>query len=1542
MKKIAGKKGAVCVFIFAIFFLVVLGVVPAPGVGEKEFLVKSFTPNGLVSGRVEIKAVFNREAVPPDIIGKNLSAQEMPFSFSPAILGNGKWLDACTFAFYPKAGILSSATSYTAAAKANLKDNEMRTLSGQQAFSFYTKPLKFIAVRQVDFNPDEEETIFELEFSLPVSPSRLRGYLEVVGKGGDIEYKIQQGPASRKIRVSVYGLLNAGDATLKLAKDFTSESGKLGLERNVSVYLNGSLKMMILQAGAVSNMDKGEVYIETTAPVDFSRAEGFIEISPKLPYNIEPRDRGFAITGNFAPQDRLRVTIKKGFPSVLGKPLASDWNRAFIFPEKKPEIRFCAPGRILSPLDSPGLFPSLRLPVETMNIDTLRVTVWKLHENNIPIGMRTSWEDYPVDLSAIAAEKNYKVNGARNKIVRSALDLKPLLGNSKGVFLVTAQHEGEEWAESRQVINVTDLGVTMKKGESETLFWVNSVKDGTPIDGADVTLWSWANQPLGHGVTGKDGTVLIVPENANSSESPVLATVKKKDDVSFVRIEGGGLFNGRDEFDVDGENWISKGYSAFCYLPRGVFRPGENVSLYAVVRNAKGEAPEPFPVNIKLRSPSGRITQTQAAKLNKEGVLSCALQIPKGAPLGTWVIELYTPGKNTEAISYKDFYVEEFAAPRLFVESVVKPTRFVNDESGKISISSKYAFGNPAANLPYEIEVIAEEDEYRNKSLKGFTFTDVEKEFKPIQQLLSSGRLDKDGKAEDDIKGMLLESPSMAMLNIRTGVMEEGGRWAYRTVKVPWYPSNVLVGLLTQEDTSQGDAIKFKAAAVTPEGAFAKASELDYSFFRVVERTALYGSEGKDSARRENELILKSKGTLKLENGMSEGTVNPTESGKYLLRVADKVSGAKSSRYIYAYGGTDNASSTAGTVSIITDKQTYKEGETAKVKIKAPFAGRLLLCVETYKVVHKETLTLSDKGQEVRIKITSDMAPNAWITASVIRNQQNSKDEVRSYGVAPLYIDNSAKKLSVEIKNKERIEPGKNDFSLTVKDKNGHGVEASVTVMLVDEAILGLTGYKTPDPWGFLSSKRRLAVDTFDLYSVLIARENAATKNLIAGGGPADMSMSNTSLNPVQAKRFKMLSLAKTVRSDAKGNCDFSFVVPEFAGKARIMAVVASAKESGSAQSAVNINRDVVVEAPLPRILAPDDEITVPCRIFNKNAKTEKFSLDVAVQGELSMASNLSEDIKSMTIKQGSSKKLVFRFKAKNVGTAKISYKVVWDGGSVSSATELAVRPASPKTTESASFVLESGKSREIKLPASWTKGTFSGSVFFSAAPSVSMAELSRFLVSYPHGCLEQTISSAWPLLLQPDLLKGTVLSSAAQKDFKDDKAVRDEVARAIQKIYGFQNYDGSFVRFSGESWPAQWETVYAVHFLVEAKDLGFRIQEDVLSPALAFIKGSLGQAPSDPDNAYSWRKVLSKRAYICYVLALAKDPQLGWMESLRDKQGSLDTSGRLFLAAAYSISGQKKKLKRYLERRLLLSKPLKPTRNQVAAPTPLKVMILT
>lgn len=1502
--------------IFIAFALVLLGVGIAMGVAEKDFSVRSFSPKGTVEGRVQVRAVFSGEVVSGDDVGRVLDVAEMPFIFTPQIQGEGKWSDAKTFVFTPGGGLLSPATKYTAMVNPWLRDLSGRKLSGAKSFVFNTAPLKFIGVTQTNFELDARRVYYELEFSMPVSPSRLAGYLSLTGRGGEaLNYSLRQG--QRPDRVIMTTQYFNSVAELTIAKDFPPLNGTLGLEKTVKARLSPTLGMTVLDASVQSGVRTSSIIIQTNATVDFARASSFVELSPAVKYSIDPHSRGFAITGDFKPQDRVKVTIKKGFPSLEGPVLENEWTRAFIFPDKEPRVKLDTAGRVITPKGS------LRVPVETVNIDKISVEVWKLYENNISVAMRNEWEYFPTELSKVVFSGNYATAGKPNETARRALDLRQAISGDQGVFLVTARN-ADGWEEDRAVLNVTDLGVTAKVGPASVFAWITSIRTGEPVYGAKVTFWSAANQPVAEAMTDIRGIAAAELADGGESSRPVLATVTKGGDTSFVRL-GNGLYGGRDEIDTTGRAWHYRGYSAFCYMPRDIFRPGETVPFRAIVRDINNAAPKPFPLTVRFFAPTGKQWSEYTAKLTDEGAFAADAEFAADVQVGVWQARLYAPGEE-EPVGYKEFWIEEFAAPRLFVEASADKPHLVGADGAKLKISSRHAFGAAASGLQWEAQQTAQAKEFRPDGWKGYSFHDAEaaESFKPESDLIGSGKLDAAGEAEAAITSRAWPVPSMARVSARAGVMEDGGRWVYKTVTLDWYPREVMAGISMPGEISQGKKFEFSAAAVGIDGKAADVKKLEYKIFRKVTQSVRYEEGGRQLSRVQTELLERAKGEISLKGGKGTASFTPEQPGQYLLRVEDPHSGARASSSFIAYqpysdGDEEKSSDTnlPDRVELTMEKSQYKPGETVRVRVKAPFAGQLLLSVETYKQVHRVAKSTGGKEEvEIAFRANEFMLPNAWITAQVVRPSDGVErgGQQRAYGAAPLMMDNSAAKYTVEIGDIGVVEPGPLDVSLTVKDSRGNGAAAEVTLMLVDETVLGLTGWQRPDPWGYFTDRRALGMETYDLYNAILSPENDDTPLLTPGGDGYDemAAAGKSSLNPVKAQRFKILSLTKTVTTASNGKATVRLDVPEFAGAARLTAVAVSAKAMGSGETSAQINRDIVLEPSLPRALAPKDRFTAPLTVFNMSGKDTETEITIKTTGPIKLDGASAFPVK---VKAGQSASRELAFTGTGYGVAKVAFTAVWKGGKIEDVIELPVRPAAPRVSENMAALIEPDKSHKINLAGDWFPGTRSGRVMLSAMPQISVANVAQFLITYPYGCLEQTVSSAWPVLVMPELV------SAVDPELATKESLSGSLKLRLQRIAGLQNFDGGFSRWPGMGWSHAWDSMYAAHLLLEAKKRGEEIPPRNLDPALNYVRRQLSAAPPN-DSAQAWSETLTRRAYACYVLALAGEKQLGWMSSLLDRQKELTPAARLLLAAAYGEAGEKKTAASLLGKTLETIKP--------------------
>ncbi len=732
------------------FFVALLAIVLLFGgaygaLAADEFTILSFSPGGMVKGRMPVKITFSQPVAEKNLIGKTVPLRNMPVEFSPSIRGVGKWTDQKTFVFSPVSN-LQRATRFRATAKDSLQDAKGRRLSGKQSFEFFTEPLKLLRAQQIDFT-ESNNVVIELTFNLPVSPFRLRGFLSLLNEQRQqLGYSPAGQAPSSTVRLTT-NYYEGQKIALVLSPGLTSDAGPLGIEQEVRHEIAVTRKLEIRSVYADTRYPTTSVInVNTSVGADISVLSKFIELSPATEFTIDPGYNGFTILGDFKPKQRVELTIKKGLPSKDGKALEQEFKRAVIFPDYYPSLAFPSGGTFLSPAGD------LLVPIESVNIEEITLNLWRLYENNIPVSMAMSNYSIPRDLARRVATRTARPEGNLNETIRRAIDLRELAGEAKGVFLLTAsESSGEYWADTEQLVAVTDLGIVARVWANGITVWVNSILGIEPVKEATVRVYSKSNQLLASGSTDENG--LWTRQGAEPWDDqllPSIVTVEKGDDISFLKLESNLLAD--TGFDIDGRPWTDK-YDALLFAPRGVFRPGENVDFSALVRTKEMLPPEPFPVLYIVRSSLGREVARGTALLSSEGIASFSARLAPASPTGMYSAVIALPGGENAPLGRTEFFVEDFVAPRLEVKAVADAPFLTAGDTLTIDVSSSYLFGAPASGLRFEGEVRAVAVPFRPEGWNAFTFGDMERTFESVTDFVGDGSLDQDGKGTLSFSG---------------------------------------------------------------------------------------------------------------------------------------------------------------------------------------------------------------------------------------------------------------------------------------------------------------------------------------------------------------------------------------------------------------------------------------------------------------------------------------------------------------------------------------------------------------------------------------------------------------------------------------------------------------------------------------------------------------------------------------------------------------------------------------------------------------------
>jgi hypothetical protein len=1477
--------------------LIVGGACGAEASPADEFTILSFAPGGMVKGRMPVKVVFSQPVVERDAVGKTVSRQNMPVEFSPDIRGAGKWTDQKTFVFTPVAN-LQQATLYRATAKESLRDLKNRRLAGKQDFEFHTEPLKLLKAQQTDFT-ENNNVVIELTFNLPVSPFRMRGFLSILNeqKQQMNYFPMGQAPAS-VLRIST----NAYDGrrlTILLAPGLTSDAGPLGVEKEFRQEISVTRKMEIRSVYADTRYPATSIInVNTSVGADMSVVSRFLELSPKMPFTVEPGYNGFTILGDFKPRRRVELTIRKGLPSRDGHKLERDFSRAVIFPDLYPSLSFPSGGTFLSPAGD------LRIPIESVNIEEISLNLWRVYENNIPVSMLSSYS-IPRDLARRVATRTARPEGRLNEPVRRAIDLRELAGESKGVFLLTAsESSGEYWADAEQLVAVTDLGIVARVWPNGITVWVNTILGIRPVNGAVVRVYSRSNQMVASGKTDGDGLWTWHGKDPWDSQlTPSIVTVEKDDDISFLKLEGNLLADAG--FDIGGRPRSEK-YDALLFAPRGVFRPGEKVDFSALVRTKDLLPPEPFPVVYVVRSSLGREVTRGTALLSPEGIASFSARLAPASPTGMYSAIVSLPGGESTPLGRTEFFVEDFVAPRLEVKATSDSTFLEEGETLTIDIASSYLFGAPAAGLPFEGEVRAVAVPFRPEGWSAFTFGDPERSFETVTDYIGNGTLDEEGKGELEFSGPEGWLPPASIdLSFFVKVMEESGRWVPAALRIPFHPYPVYLGIeMPKGDQVPGREIRTRIAAVTPEG---KPSELEMAVaevYMVKHHYNLVRMGNQTRMQVQRELVPHSDGTVKFTDGIGSFAFTPKGQGEFVLRISDETSNSMASASMMVWtpywSGEGEGSTLLDRVVVTPDKEKYEPGDKATLSLRSPFEGNLLVTVETDKELLRKVVPLNKGEVTLQIPVTEAMIPNAYVSASVIRPVVEGQEwgNHRAIGTISIPVERKEHRLSVAILSPERTLPDEPlSVNGTLTDGTGTPRKGEVVLFLVDEGILSLTGYKTPDPWAFFMAKRAQGISVYDLYDQLLPLESRETPLLRAGGGAGEEAMAalRAGMSPVSARTFRMLSIfLGSVATDENGSFEATFDVPEFSGKGRLMAVASAGSAFGKGETFVRIARDVTTELSLPRAVSPGDAFHAPLKLFSGASEKTRVSVKVSIDGPLSF-SGKKEFLADLV--PGAEALFSVPFTAgPQAGTAFLSVETEWEDGAFTQELDLPVRPAFPRVALSGSGVVRGDAPGTIEIPREWFPGTEEGKLLLADLPALDLLGAATFLLQYPYGCLEQTVSGAWPLLALGELVRDI-----------DPRLVNEEeraaaLALKIRQISAMQLYTGGFANWPGSSIPSQWGSLYATHFLVEAKKSGAPVPDDLLEIALSNVRSMLPLAPlNDSDSAF--RSNMTLKAYAAYILSLRGEPPLGWMAHLGEHKDSLYGSGTVFLAGAHALA---------------------------------------
>ena len=1083
----------------------------------------------------------------------------------------------------------------------------------------------------------------------------------------------------------------------------------------------------------------------------------------------------------------------------------------------------------------------------------------------------------------------------------------------------------------RRNVVVSDVGASIKR-ESDGAWHVaaSDLRSAKPLAGANVTLYSYQRQPLTLGSTGPGGIAVLRGEGV-----PTFATVQYGSQTSWLKIDEGSTLS-VGHFDVGGEN-AGSGIKGFLYGERGVWRPGDAIHLTFVLYDGSGKLPATYPVSLELEDPLGRVVRSSTYTDSVNGFYAMSVSTSPDAPTGTYLASVKAGGRTFT----KSLKVETVMPNRLKLDlgwpaqaGAAPPAPgglpYLSSDTSRMSLAASWLTGAKAGALKADVSATFAAAGTSFTTLPDYGFDDPTRTVADNRIVLFNDFLKDDGTAGFDVdlssdsksQGSATSlPPGKLKANILTRVFEPSGIFSSETASVDFHPYDRYVGLrLPKGDAARGMLLVDKdqrvdLALVDRDGRLVKGGgTVDVALYQLEWRW--WWEKGDESlAHRASELFQHpvAKGSAKIgADGRGSWTfkVKYPDWGRYLVRVEDRSgkagsegAGHSAAKIVYidwpgwAGRGRDSGGAQA-TLELTAGKPKYAPGEAASVSFPSNDEGRALVQVERAgRILREEWIPTKKDTTAYEFPVTAAMAPNVYVHVSFVQPHLQTANDlpIRLYGVVPVMVEDPATRVKPIIETPDALTPG-GEASFTVREEQGRPM--TYTVAVVDEGLLGITRYKTPDPWGEFYKKEASSLSAWDLYQYVAGAFSGKLETMLAVGG-SDDSLGGANRKP---SRFPAVVYYFPPRALAAGaTARESFKLGTYIGALRFMVVagimpsqlakpagIASAQAAfGAAEKSVPVRADIMGQLTAPRILSPGEEAAIPATVFGFMG-AKKATVTLKAEGKLSI---VGEGVKTLDFKRDGDLTAMFRVKAgASPGQGKLRLVASMEGKSAEEAINLEVRAVGMPVSGVVFSDLPGGKTWNAGIDLPGESGTNSISVELSRLKSIDLAARMDWLIRYPHGCAEQTTSAAFPQVYLP---KAVALGK------ENATAARDNVAAAIEKLRSFQTTRGGFSMWPGNGGEDDWISAYVAHFLLAARKEGFDVPEGLLAPAL----GYLARESRSWNSSEAWSQ--STQAYRLYNLALAAVPEIAAMNRLRDFPG-MPTAARFRLAAAYAMAGMR------------------------------------
>lgn len=1449
-------------------------------------------------------------------------------SFEPKIPGRFRWEHPDELVFSPSRP-LSPATTFKATLKNDiLQYSKYGKIEKSDNISFHTPDLKLDNTSTSWMLQDESSNTalpqIDLYFNYPVNPAQLKEKLKVEIGGQVMNYNLQTLSADNKISLRLLNVkMEDKDYETKITidKGLIPEGGVNGTTEP-SATTSVIPSPYVLRINDVTTDQDGAgatVKVSTSQQVSATDLASFIKFKPAVKFTVEQQDDGFLIrSDHFDVEKTYALTIAKGLRGRIGGVLREDYFDNLAFGQLEPSISFA---------NGKGVYLAGKgeknIEVKITNVPKIKILVSKIYENNLLMAQRYGY--YPKDASG--NEEDEYSDSYSNDITpgdvffEQEIDTRslPRYGSSrlfnfniadkipdfKGIYHIMIRSTQDYWVRDSRFISLSDIGLIAKEGNEKILVFANSLQNAGAMQGVNLVAYGANNQVLGMGSTNADGVAEIAYSRKEfSGFRPAMIIAKTADDFNYLPFNTTKVNTSR--FETGGKRSNSTGLDAFIYEERDIYRPGERVNFSVILRDKQWKSPGEIPLKLKFLLPNGKELKSFRKNVNEQGSLEGSVDIATSAITGSYSLEVYT--SNDVLLASQPFRIEEFVPDRIKVTTKLDKEFLVPGDITQLDINAVNFFGPPAANRNYECEIQVKQKTFNPKKYNNYSFG-LANQNSFFDKVVREGKTDEQGNAKEKYEVQdMYKNMGLLQASFYATVFDETGRPVSRSTSADIFTQAVFFGVADDGNWYYplNQTVKFPIIALDKNekvlNTQAQVNVIKHEYRTVLTKS---GSYFRYESQKEDKLITTANITVGGEN--TSYSFVPRSPGDYEIRVS--IPGANTyvgkSFYSYGYWGGENSSfevNSEGHVDIELDKSSYQAGETVKALFKTPFSGRMLVTMETDKVISYQYVNVDKRTDSLNLKLTADEVPNVYITATLIKAHTVSDIPLTvAHGFQSVQVEEKNRKIPIEIIASKSVR-SRTHQKVRIKA----AANSMITLAAVDNGILQVSDFETPDPYQYFYAKRALEVNAFDIYPLLLPEIKA---RLSSTGGDAESDMSKR-VNPMPAKRFKLVSYWSGIRqANGSGEAEFEFDIPQFSGELRLMAVAYKNESFGSSDTKMTVADPVVLSTALPRFLSPRDTITVPVTITNTTAKNATANAVLKVSGAVQSA---GDNQQTVSLAPNSENRVTFSVIAQPaIGTGKVTVEVSSMGEKFSDETEISVRPASSLQKITGSGSVNGGASQAITLGnPDFIPSSVSNELVVSRSPAIELTKYFGLLVQYPYGCTEQTVSAAFPQLYYGDMADMLHLNNNAQS------SANSNIQEAIRKIKMRQLYNGAVTLWDNEGTENWWATIYAAHFLLEAQKAGYDVDKNLIDPMLIYINNQLKNRKTITYyyNRNQNKKIVPKEAiYGLYVLALAGRPNVSSMNYYKSNPALLSLDCKYLLSAAYALAGDKNSYKQFL-----------------------------